>query len=122
MNALQAHHRAYAQSLSALLGPDAPRAMDQALYDELVGDFEQADPVAVALAAHDLENSLVVTHTDLLGVLDGIEGAAAIAAIQVVEARHAAVLASLAGLSPVTDVDAFLVTPETEPLAPAAGA
>lgn len=117
--ALAAHHDAYSQSLSALLGTDAPQARNDDLFDSLTSGFG-SDTESMALAAHELENTLVVTHTDLLGRLDGTEGAALIASIVVGESRHCAALAALAGKSPVDDIDLFLTTSDVESLAPQA--
>lgn len=123
LDAVRLHHTAYAQSISALVGSVATNQPDPALYDELLGDFQQRNASAVLIAAHDLENTLVATHTELIGQLEGTNAAALVASIQIVEARHAAVLASMAGLSPVTDTDAFVETPPTaEPLSPSASA
>jgi hypothetical protein len=123
LDALRLHHRAYSQSISAMIGSEATNQADQALYDELLPEFQQRDATAVLLAAHDLENTLVATHTELLAAIDGTNAAALVASVQIVEARHAAALASMAGLSPVSDTDAFLETPATaEPLSPSASA
>ena len=117
--AVAAHHDAYAQSLSALLGTDAPQARNDALFASLKSGFG-SDTEATALAAHELENTLVVTHTDLLGRLEGTEGAALIASILIGESRHCAAMAALAGKSPVSDIDLFLTTSDVESLAPLA--
>ncbi len=114
--ALGAHHDAYAQSLSALLGTDAPQTRNDELFDALKSGFG-SDTESTALSAHELENTLVVTHTDLLGRLDGTEGAALVASILVGESRHCAALAALAGKSPVNDIDLFLTTSDVESLA-----
>lgn len=109
------HHDMASQSISAVIGGDAPQTRNDDLFDSLESGFTGDD---VALAAHGLENSLVATHRFLLGELDGTEGSALIASILITEARHSAALASVAGLSPVEDADAFLTTPsDTEVLA-----
>ena len=117
--ALAAHHDAYAQSLSALLGTDAPQTRNNDLFSSLKSGFG-SNTESTALAAHELENTLVVTHTDLLGRLDGTEGAALVASILIGESRHCAALAALAGKSPVNDIDLFLTTSDVESLAPQA--
>lgn len=117
--ALGAHHDAYAQSLSALLGTDAPRERNDVLFSALTTGFGP-DTESMALAAHGLENTLVVTHTDLLGLLEGTEGAALVASILIGESRHCAAMAALAGKSPVSDIDLFLKTSEVDSLAPQA--
>lgn len=109
------HHDMASQSISAVIGGDAPQTRNDDLFDSLESGFTGDD---VALTAHGLENSLVATHRFLLGELDGTEGSALIASILITEARHSAALASVAGLSPVDDADAFLTTPsDTEVLA-----
>lgn len=117
--ALAAHHDAYAQSLSALLGTDAPQARNDELFASLKSGFG-SDTESTALAAHELENTLVVTHSDLLAQLDGTEGAALVASILIGESRHCAALAALAGKSPTSDIDLFLTTSDVESLAPQA--
>lgn len=117
--AVAAHHDAYAQSLSALLGTDAPQARNDALFSSLQSGFG-SDTESMALAAHELENTLVVTHTDLLGLLEGTEGAALVASILIGESRHCAAMAALAGKSPVSDIDLFLTTSDVASLAPQA--
>ena len=56
-------------------------------------------------AAYDLESTLVATHTELLGELEGVDGAKTIASILMMEARHCTVLADLAGRG--DDLDAL---------------
>ena len=107
--ALSAHHDAYAQSISSLIGADAPQTRDDELFNSLVADFG-SDTVGVALAAHGLENSIVAAHTTLVGELVGTDGAALMASIVITEARHCVALATIAGKSPVADLDLFLVT------------
>ena len=116
--ALAAHHDAYAQSISATIGTAAPQARNEELFAALQQRFGR-NTNQVALAAHELENRLVVTHRSLLENLDGTEGSALVASIMITEARHAVALATIAGLSPVTESDAFLVTTDLAPLSPA---
>ena len=59
--------------------------------------FEVTDVEALAEAAYDLESTLVATHIELLGQLEGTDGGRPIASILIVEARQAAVLADAAG-------------------------
>jgi len=117
--ALAAHHDAYAQSLSALLGTDAPQTRNEELFSSLESGFG-SNTMSMALAAHELENTLVVTHTDLLEQLDGTEGAALVASILIGESRHCAALAALAGKSPVDDINLFITTSDVASLAPQA--
>jgi len=108
---LAAHHDAYAQAISSLIGRAAPQARDDELFSANKSDFE-SDATTAALAAHTLENSLVAAHTELIGELEGTEGAALIASMVVIESRHVVALATVAGKSPIGDIDLFLVTPE----------
>lgn len=115
--AIAAHHDAYAQAISAVIGTEAPQERDENLFGTLRAAFDtKAD--SVARAGHDLENLLVVTHQSLLAALDGTEGAALVASIMNIEARHSAALAVLAGLSPTREPDAFFTTPAVQPLSP----
>jgi hypothetical protein len=119
--AMAAHHDAYAQSISATIGAAAPQARNEELFQSLTQRFGR-NTSQTALAAHELENRLVVTHRSLLANLDGTEGSALVASILITEARHAVALATIAGLSPVTNTDAFLVTTDLAPLSPASPA
>jgi hypothetical protein len=110
---LRDNHEEYANRLSGILGVDAVRARDDALYEELSGDFEGGDAAAAAAAGLDLEATAVATHTDLIGQLAGIDGIAAVASFVIVEARHATVLADVAGAG--DDLDALL-TSDAEPV------
>ncbi len=108
---IAAHHDAYAQSISSLIGRAAPQARDSKVFSSNKADFG-SDTMATALAAHALENSLVAAHTELVGELVGTEGAALIASMVIIEARHVVALAAIAGKSAIDDTDLFLVTPE----------
>lgn len=119
--AIAAHHDAYSQAISALIGTRAPQTRDETLFELLKSSFDtKAD--SMARAAHELENTLVATHQSLLASLDGTEGAALIASVLIVEARHSAAMAAIAGLSPTRNADAFLTTPAVQPLSPTANA
>ena len=111
---LHAHHDMYAQSISSQIGKAAPQTRDEDLFKSLKSGFDAA-------SAHDLENRLIVTHTDVLSRIEGTEPAALIASILVGESRHSVALAVLAGKSPVDDIDVFLTTPEADSLAVAEG-
>ena len=95
-------HEAYAQSISGIIGGDAPNETNITLFDELKGDFS-GDLAAVARAGASLENVLVATHLDILNALLGIDAAALLASILVVEARHATVLNTFAGATDLAD-------------------
>ena len=62
------------------------------------------------MAAYNVEATLVATHTDLIGQLEGTNGAALIASILITEARHCTVLAVIAG---ETDLDVLLLSDAT---------
>ena len=96
-------HEAFAQSLSGLLGVGAPGAADAALLRKLQGDFS-GTPSTALKAAYRLESALVATHMELLGQLQGTDGAALVASIQSSEARHSTVLADLAAFTDESDL------------------
>jgi hypothetical protein len=108
-------HEAYAASLSAILG----RPMAQ-IPDPIGEDMKAAfsgDLTGVLDAAYTLESTLVATYTEMLGKLQGVNGAALIASILIVEAANGTVLADL---KKATDLDKLLVVPEAEALTPLA--
>ena len=95
--AARANHQAAADSLSALIGTAAPQTADAELFEQFADRFRTSDITAVATAGYELESTLVATHTELIGQLEGIDGAKTIAAVLVMEARMCTVLADLAG-------------------------
>ena len=107
------NHQSYAQVIAGILGVDAPGTPDEAIVDDRAEDFDDTDLQALAATAYDLESTLVATHTALIGLLEGINGAHIIASIVTVEAQACAVLADMAGLG--TDYDALFVN-EARPL------
>jgi hypothetical protein len=109
-------HQAYAQSLSGFLGRDAPQVLNP-IYDEMLDAFS-GDRASVLEAAYSLESAAVATHTDILGQLQGTDGAALIASILIVEAAHGTVLANIDG---ETDLDILFVKTEADALTPPAG-
>jgi len=58
---LAAHHDAYAQAISSLIGRAAPQARDDELFSANKSDFE-SDATTAALAAHTLEFSCCCPH------------------------------------------------------------
>lgn len=96
IRAIRDAHAAYGQSISGLLGRDAPNARIDKLFTSLQKSFtgKEAD---IAAAAQALENTAVATHTEAVGNLVGIDGSALVASLMIVEARHATYLAMLAG-------------------------
>lgn len=116
--ALAAHHDAVSQSISALIGRDAPQSRLDSVFDTFEDRFT-GDTETLALAAHELENTLVTTHLSLIETLDGTDGVDLVASVVIAEARHVTAMAALAGLSPVADTDAYLVAPaDIAPLSP----
>jgi hypothetical protein len=77
---------------------DSSREVVQSLVDESSEAFS-GDQASIVAAAVDLENQIVATHTDIVGQLNGINGARLLASILIAEARHALVFADLAGCS-----------------------
>jgi hypothetical protein len=95
---LGAHHRAYAEALSALYGPGSPSAPNPALLELLGGTvFVEGSSADALQALHDLEHHCSDTHQTLLGLLLSTDAAALVASIQIVEARQGAVLSILLG-------------------------
>ncbi len=109
-------HDAYAASLSAILGRLAPQTPNP-VVDSLSSSFA-GERSTVLAAAYTLESTAVATHTDILGKLQGTDGATLIASILIVEARHGTVLAYLNGK---TELDDLLVNDEADALTPAEG-
>lgn len=99
-------HEAYAQSIYALLG-GAPGTAFAGAIDPLGASFSAGSAADLAMAAHALEGTAVATHTDVIGALEGTDGAELLAAICVAEARHGTVLADIAGQ---TDLDLLLLS------------
>jgi hypothetical protein len=91
------HHRAAAQALAGLVGSDAPNVREDAVYNAFRSRLEGSDKSAIYDALRELENTLVATHTSLVGTLDGTAGSALVASIITTQARHAAILALVAG-------------------------
>ena len=109
-------HDAYAASLSAILGRLAPQKPNP-VVDSLSSSFA-GETSTVLDAAYSLESTAVATHTDILGKLQGTDGATLVASILIVEARHGTVLAYLNGK---TELDDLLVNNEADALTPAGG-
>ena len=101
------NHRAAAQALSGLVGRKAPTSRDADFFSANSAAAGDADAKKLADAMAGLENSLVATHIDVLGKLQGIDGANLVASIIPTEARQAAVLVGLAGKTSLDDILAF---------------
>jgi len=94
---LRENHEEYGNVLAGIIGTDAPQRRDDAIFDQFVSGFQNADVVGVASAAYDVESTAVATHNELIGQLTGVDAAATLAALLVIESRHCTVLAHLAG-------------------------
>ena len=110
MSTIRESHDAYAASLSAILGRLAPQTPSTVIADL---NPSTGDIPAVIESVYHLESVAVATHTEILGKLQGTDGASLIASILIVEARHGTVLAYLNGS---TDLDALLVDTEADAL------
>ena len=95
MVAIREAHEEFANSLSGLLGREAPGTRSDSLFDGQVGSLA-GTPDEALMAAAELESGAVATHAEILGALQSFNGAELIAAIQMAEARHCTVLAHLA--------------------------
>lgn len=102
VTAIREAHEAYAQSISGLIGADAPGIRSDKLYNAQRSNFS-GSAAAVAQAAADLENVACATHIDILGSLIGVDATGLIASILVVEARHATVLNIIAGATTLSN-------------------
>ena len=105
-------HLAYAQSLSGLLGRDAPNSISQEVFDANSAAFGGTPEEALASAGA-LESTAVATHGDVIAQLLGTDAASLIASIQINEARFCTVLADIAG---ETDPAVLLVDEEAASL------
>ncbi len=115
MATIREAHEAYASSLSALLGEKTPQLGDP-IADDLKSKFS-GDVRTVLDAAYMAESTAVATYTEMLGELQGLQGATLIASILIVEAAHGTVIADLNG---ITTLDELLVVPEADALTPLA--
>ncbi len=91
---LAENHESYAQSIAGVAGLSAQGRNDavfEALQPGFTADF--------AVPAHQLEQTAVATHTQLVGEYESQHAIELTASIIVVEARHATVLADVAGVS-----------------------
>ena len=91
------NHQAAADALSALIGADAPQTSDPDLFEQWAESFTSSDLAAVAAAGYELESTLVATHTELIGQLEGVDGAKTIGSVLIMQARMCTVLADLSG-------------------------
>jgi hypothetical protein len=105
-------HLAFGNSLSGLLGKSAPGTRSQELFDQWKSKFSGSTD-DVLKAAAELESAVVATYLEMLGKLQGLNGASLVASIVIAEARHSTALDDLAGVS---DVAELLVESEADSL------
>ncbi len=110
--AIREAHQAYADSVSGLLGGEAPGQMSQPLFESLRSGFNDSLDGALA-TAYAFESAAVATHLDVLAKLQGTDAAELLASIVSNEARYGTVLADLAGM---TDEASLLVFEESAAL------
>lgn len=91
------HHLAAGNVLSGLIGTAAPQERDEDFFTEHQADFESGDLAAVATTGAELENTLIATYVDIVGQLQGVDGAKMVSAIIVGHARRATTLVDLSG-------------------------
>jgi hypothetical protein len=103
MTTLGGSHQAYANAFSGMLGRVAPNVPDETILGKFDSTFS-GSPADVLKAAAELESALVATHLDILGQLQGVNGATQIAAIVSAEARHVTALRDLAGSTELSDL------------------
>jgi hypothetical protein len=107
-------HSQYAQRVAGLTGISA-NAADSAVYEANLAAFQSDRP---ANAAFELENTLIATHTAVLGQIEGANAADVLASVVAMESHHAAYLAERSGRGDNFDA---LFTNSATPLAPAVG-
>ena len=94
---LRNQHQAFSDILRGILGTRSIERRNPGVFQQFSGDFATTDVNAGALAAYQLESAFVATYTELVGRLEGTDGARLIGSILVAEARQAAILADVAG-------------------------
>jgi hypothetical protein len=91
------NHQAAGDALSAMIGTAAPQKPDDALVEEFGDRFATSDLKEAAAAGFELENTLVATNAQLVGTLQGLDGATTMAAVLVMQSRMCTVMADLSG-------------------------
>ncbi len=94
---LASNHEAYGQAIAGVAGFSASSATT-AVFDQFESAFATSDHVAWAIAANELEQTFVATHTEAIGSFESVESVNLVASILVVEARASVVLADVAEL------------------------
>ena len=100
LQACRDNHLASGDTISGLIGTSAPERRNDfttAFVDEWSGRFTTSDLQAAADAGYELESAMVATYTELIGRLQGLDGAKTVAAILIAQARMCTVLADLRG-------------------------
>ena len=113
-----AHHLAYAQALSGLLGAARAKSQNSSFFSAFSTAAGSGSDAELAATFLSLENAMAKTHIELLASLKSTDAANLIASISAVEGRHAAVLAGLTGktdLALALDNAAEALTSETSP-------
>ena len=90
------NHRAYAEAIAGATGISSDARNDE-VYDSLESEFDTTYIGQFATAGVELENTVVATHTELVGMYESETAVSLTASILVVEARHATVLGDMAG-------------------------
>lgn len=110
-------HQSNVDAFSGMLGTGAPNTRDDEVFDNWSDLFATSSLEDVAAAGYDFESVAVATHIDLLGELEGIDGAQLVAAIVTTESRLCTVFADMAGRG--DDYDALFVN-DADALSPSA--
>jgi hypothetical protein len=90
--AFRGHHQAYGEQLGALLGRRAPGVANASVVRERTDAFSSSSAPEILRAMYDLEDSLAASQANVLGDIEGTDGAALLASILPIEARQAVVL------------------------------
>lgn len=116
LTTIRESHQAYGHASSALLGQAAPRggSIDVPEIAELAVDGSMQ---AIAESAVQAEAIAIATHTEVIGQLEGTDGARQLASMVTMASRHCVVLNELAGR---TGLDALEI-PDVQALEMAAG-
>jgi Ferritin-like domain len=97
LTAFRDNHQAYASVIKGQLGTLGALSRDDEVYDQFEAEFATSDVTALATSAAAFESTLVATYAEMLGQLEGVDGAHLLASIMMVEARQAAVLVDVSG-------------------------
>jgi hypothetical protein len=101
--AIHDHHVIHASACAALAGGIGTGEPNPLLFDQLVDPFSAGD----LAMARQLEEAMISTHLELLGVVTSVKGSETLGAIINADAAHAAVLAELVGEYPLTEAESI---------------